>query len=129
MKACSLCGSGLPKPESNWGTPEHPVCERCSNGFLPDITGKYALLRWNRRRSILKREQAYFGQFAGETLVRLKCDNCGAKFLAEPSMRFNGPGGRTICCAHCLFNHLGCRCQYGQYGVAETYVDDFYDGS
>lgn len=31
--------------------------------------------------------------------------------------------GRRICCAHCVFNPLGCRCKYGEWNVAETYQD------
>jgi hypothetical protein len=50
------------------------------------------------------------------------CDNCGAKLpLDQPIGRL--PDGRRICCAHCIFNPLGCRCKYGEYGVAETYQD------
>jgi len=29
--------------------------------------------------------------------------------------------GEAYCCAHCLLNPLGCRCKFGQLGVAETH--------
>ena len=44
------------------------------------------------------------------------CDNCGAK--VEKCGR--DPNGRKICCPHCAFNPLGCRCRFGEFGVAET---------
>lgn len=47
------------------------------------------------------------------------CDNCGAQ--VEKCGRMSD--GRKICCAHCVFNPLGCRCKYGEYDVAETYED------
>lgn len=25
-----------------------------------------------------------------------------------------------VCCAHCVMNPLGCRCKFGELGVAET---------
>lgn len=31
-----------------------------------------------------------------------------------------GADGRAYCCPACLFNPLGCRCKYGEPGVAET---------
>lgn len=34
--------------------------------------------------------------------------------------------GRKLCCAHCVFNPLGCRCKYGDFNVAETYQDPEY---
>lgn len=49
------------------------------------------------------------------------CDNCGAK-LPE-NQGGDGPNGAFICCPHCIFNPLGCRCKYGEFGVAETYED------
>jgi len=42
------------------------------------------------------------------------CRNCGATATGNDSL---GP----ICCAHCAFNPLGCRCKYGELGVAETF--------
>ena len=49
------------------------------------------------------------------------CANCGASIP-------EGVGGKStihefVCCPHCVFNPLGCRCKYGEYGVAETYFD------
>lgn len=49
------------------------------------------------------------------------CDNCQAKVPdGQGGLDRNG---RFICCPHCVFNPLGCRCQYGEYGVAETFED------
>lgn len=45
-----------------------------------------------------------------------RCDNCGA--LVEKCG--TASDGKNYCCIHCCFNPLGCRCQYGEYGVAET---------
>lgn len=67
-------------------------------------------------------ERAYFQQFAGDRPGRHTCDNCGALFYAERPV--HDPHGRTICCAHCVFNPLGCRCKYGEFNVAE----DWWDG-
>lgn len=53
------------------------------------------------------------------------CDNCGAG-LPEGKGGYESLHGRFICCPHCLFNPLGCRCKYGEYGVAETYQDPDY---
>ena len=44
------------------------------------------------------------------------CANCGA-VVPNPG---KDAEGRTICCIHCVFNPLGCRCEYGEIGVAET---------
>ena len=46
-----------------------------------------------------------------------KCENCGA----EVEKLGLCSDGRMICCPHCVFNPLGCRCKYGEYGVAEEY--------
>ena len=43
-----------------------------------------------------------------------KCANCGAPATGRDS------SGRPICCAHCVFNPLGCRCKWGEPVVAET---------
>jgi hypothetical protein len=51
-----------------------------------------------------------------------ECANCGA-----PDAIATDSEGRPICCAHCLFNPLGCRCRFGEPGVAETvpvFVDE-----
>ena len=55
------------------------------------------------------------------------CANCGA-VVPNPGRDCDG---RVICCPACLFNPLGCRCEWGDYGVAETrdwtppdYVED-----
>ncbi len=50
------------------------------------------------------------------------CDNCHADVpeLGKTSW------GQRICCPSCAFNPLGCRCKYGEFGMAETYQDDFY---
>lgn len=47
------------------------------------------------------------------------CSNCGARV---PQLLVF-PDGRKVCCAHCFFNPLGCRCKYKEYGVAETNPD------
>jgi hypothetical protein len=44
------------------------------------------------------------------------CANCRA--VVEKCGR--DPEGRPICCAACLFHPLGCRCRFGELGVAET---------
>ena len=46
------------------------------------------------------------------------CDNCGATLPNDQGGR--DQRGAWICCPHCMFNPLGCRCQYGEYGVEET---------
>jgi len=52
------------------------------------------------------------------------CQNCGAKCKDE----FVGEmDGKIICCVHCAFNPLGCRCKYGEYGVAEEFIYDDMD--
>lgn len=43
------------------------------------------------------------------------CENCGAKTQRCGT----APDGKKICCAHCMFHPLGCRCKWGEYGVAE----------
>lgn len=43
------------------------------------------------------------------------CENCNANV---PKV-YQGADGRKYCCPHCLFNPLGCRCQFGELGVAE----------
>lgn len=50
------------------------------------------------------------------------CQNCGAKVEKCGTMST----GEKICCSHCAFHPLGCRCKYGEIGVAETmqYFDD-----
>lgn len=56
----------------------------------------------------------------------MTCENCGAtgeNFGKDTR-------GKVICCPACLFNPLGCRCKYGEYGVSETYTpydDPDYD--
>jgi hypothetical protein len=40
-----------------------------------------------------------------------KCDNCGAR-VPELSTCSDG---RLVCCEHCVFNPLGCRCCYGDF--------------
>jgi hypothetical protein len=47
---------------------------------------------------------------------RFVCQNCGAEVpeLHRTTM------GQSVCCIHCVFNPLGCRCKYGELGVAET---------
>ena len=49
------------------------------------------------------------------------CANCKTEVPDDKGGK--GHDGEPICCAHCAFNPLGCRCKYGEYGVAETYVD------
>lgn len=49
------------------------------------------------------------------------CHNC----KAECPTCGTDPHGKPICCAGCLFNTLGCRCKYGEFGVLETFVPDF----
>jgi hypothetical protein len=46
------------------------------------------------------------------------CENCRANVpkLVESA------DGRKLCCVHCLFNPLGCRCKFGDLGVVEDYV-------
>lgn len=50
------------------------------------------------------------------------CSNCGA----EVEKCGRGPRGEKICCAACLFDPMGCRCKYGEYGVVETYRDPMF---
>lgn len=51
-------------------------------------------------------------------IVLYHCTNCGAMVP-----QLHQVGDRKICCAHCFFNPLGCRCKYREYGVAETWSD------
>jgi len=51
-----------------------------------------------------------------EAARRLTCTNCGA----EVSELHETTIGQKVCCIHCVFNPLGCRCRYGEFGVAET---------
>lgn len=53
-----------------------------------------------------------------------KCDNCGA-VVEQCGRDFRG---RKICCPDCMFNPRGCRCRFGEFGVAETYVDPDFPG-
>lgn len=46
-----------------------------------------------------------------------KCDNCNAE-VPEGKGGISSDG-RFICCVHCVFNPLGCRCKFKEYGVAE----------
>jgi hypothetical protein len=50
----------------------------------------------------------------------MTCANCRADLPLGQGGRV---GGRWICCAHCLFHPLGCRCRYGELGIAETFLD------
>lgn len=43
------------------------------------------------------------------------CENCRA---SVPRLRETSDGKR-VCCPACVYNPLGCRCKYGQLGVAE----------
>lgn len=52
------------------------------------------------------------------------CANCKAKLPDDKGGI--GPNRRVICCAHCMFNPLGCRCKYGEFDVAETYRDPMF---
>jgi hypothetical protein len=55
----------------------------------------------------------------------MKCANCGAEVPEGKGGHADGIG--FVCCAHCVFNPLGCRCQYGQYEVAETMQNYYTD--
>lgn len=50
-----------------------------------------------------------------------ECYNCRAK--VPEGHGGTDPHGRFVCCPACVFNPLGCRCQHGEFGVAETYED------
>lgn len=60
-----------------------------------------------------------------------QCENCGATVEKCGT----ATDGKKYCCIECVFNPLGCRCKYGEYGVAETqdwaalsgYEDDWDD--
>jgi len=47
-----------------------------------------------------------------------ECQNCHAQVPEGQGGR--DAEGRFICCIHCVFNPLGCRCEFGEFGVAET---------
>jgi hypothetical protein len=51
----------------------------------------------------------------------LACENCGA-VVPNPGRM----DGRVICCAACVFNPLGCRCEFGEFGKEET--QQFFGG-
>lgn len=53
----------------------------------------------------------------------MRCENCGA----DVPKLFKSSEGTNLCCPHCIWNHLGCRCQYGEIGVAETVDYGQYD--
>ena len=82
----------------------------------PKPIGKYRYMMLEKKQRLIDVEWDFFRQFAGDHLRRIRCDNCGAMFLHERSPSWRG---RTICCAHCVFNPLGCRCKYGEFDVAE----------
>lgn len=46
------------------------------------------------------------------------CSNCKAEVPDGKGGR--GSRGEFICCEHCYFNPLGCRCKYGEFGIPET---------
>ena len=48
----------------------------------------------------------------------MHCDNCGAEMPEGRGGRDSL--GRWICCIHCVFNPLGCRCKYEDYGQPQT---------
>lgn len=48
---------------------------------------------------------------------RVRCDNCGA--MVPASRMGTDPRERRVCCIHCVFNPEGCRCRFGEYGVAQ----------
>lgn len=49
------------------------------------------------------------------------CENC----KADVPKIYEGSDGRKYCCSACLFYPLGCRCKFGELGIAQ---DDFpYD--
>jgi hypothetical protein len=43
------------------------------------------------------------------------CSNCNAEVPKCGRDSF----GNNVCCPHCIFNPLGCRCKHGEYGVPE----------
>ncbi len=53
---------------------------------------------------------------AGLGLSLGPCCNCAA--VSPKAGRASD--GRVYCCVHCCFNPLGCRCEHGEFGVAET---------
>ena len=46
-----------------------------------------------------------------------QCENCGAVVPESRGGQMNNLG--FVCCAYCVFNHLGCRCKYGEFGVPQ----------
>lgn len=47
-----------------------------------------------------------------------RCELCGA--LVPKCGTMNDDAKTKVCCPECAFNPLGCRCKFGEYGVAET---------
>ncbi len=47
-----------------------------------------------------------------------ECYNCHAK--VPEGQGGVDPAGRFVCCPPCVFDPLGCRCKYGEFGVSET---------
>lgn len=95
---------------------------------LPDLSvwnssGRILNMLREKQERPKRLERAYFAQFAGDTIRRVRCQNCHAEYLTVATY---DPRVGNICCAHCMFNPLGCRCKYGEFGVEETYQDDFY---
>lgn len=45
----------------------------------------------------------------------ITCSNCGVQM----EKMGQDQSGLPICCAHCVFNPLGCRCRFGEFGVAQ----------
>jgi len=45
----------------------------------------------------------------------MNCDNC----KAEVNKTYKGSNGANYCCVNCWFHPLGCRCRFGELGVAE----------
>lgn len=51
----------------------------------------------------------------------MQCYNCEATITGVGGQDSKG---RWVCCPHCVFNPLGCRCRFGEHGVPETYLPD-----
>lgn len=51
------------------------------------------------------------------------CENCGAEV---PVIKVT-TDGKLICCAHCLFHPLVCRCRFGEFGKKQEYGDEWPD--
>jgi DNA-directed RNA polymerase subunit RPC12/RpoP len=77
----------------------------------------------DKRLKLPNLERDYFARFAGEQYKVYRCQNCGARFLAEEPPR--DPNGRTVCCAACVFDPAGCRCFAGEWGVTNDHWVDF----